>query len=83
MILPQEQENRPFLRRKRTLIVQGRRKKGRMTQLKQSNVEKVYPLCKDLSANPYHEMLAGELCLPSSKYIKKMLYLDKRTIGCP
>ena len=56
-------------------------KKGRMTQLEQINFKKVYLLCKDLSANPCHEMLVGELGLPLSKHFKvKMLYLDKRTI---
>jgi hypothetical protein len=42
--------------------------------LEQINFEKVYLLCKDLSANPCHEMLVGELCLPLSKHFKvKML----------
>jgi len=40
----------------------------------QSNFEKAYLLCKDLSANPCHEMLVGELFLPLSKHLKvKML----------
>jgi hypothetical protein len=42
--------------------------------LEQINFEKVYLLCKDLSANPCHEMLVGELGLPLSKHFKvKML----------
>ena len=45
--------------------------------LEQINFEKVYPLCKDLYANPCHEMLVGELGLPLSKHYKvKMLYLS-------
>jgi len=43
--------------------------------LEQINFEKVYLLCKDLSANPCREMLVGELGLPLSKHFKvKMLY---------
>ena len=46
----------------------------RATQLEQISFEKVYLLCKDLSANPCHEMLVGELGLPLSKHFKvKML----------
>ena len=42
--------------------------------LEQINFEKVYLLCKDLLANPCHEMLVGELGSPFSKYFKvKML----------
>jgi hypothetical protein len=42
--------------------------------LEQINFEKVYLLCKDLSANPCHEMLVGELGSPLSKHFKvKML----------
>jgi hypothetical protein len=42
--------------------------------LEQINFEKVYLLCKDLSANPCHETLAGGLRPPLSKRLKvKML----------
>ena len=41
-----------------------------MLGLEQINFEKVYLLCKDLSANPCHEMLVGELGLPLSKHFK-------------
>jgi len=55
-----------------------------MTQLKQINVEKVYPLCKGLSANPCQETLAGELCLPLSKHLKvKMLNWTKELLAAP
>jgi hypothetical protein len=37
------------------------------TPLEQINFEKVYPLCMELSANPCHKMLVGELGLPLSK----------------
>ena len=44
--------------------------------LEQINFEKVYLLCKDLPANPCHEMLVGELGSPLSKHFKvKMLYI--------
>ena len=43
-------------------------------RLERINFEKVYPLCKDLPANPCHEMLVGELGSPLSKHFKvKML----------
>ena len=42
--------------------------------LEQINFEKVYLLCKDLPANPCHEMLVGELGSPLRKHFKvKML----------
>ena len=44
--------------------------------LEQITFEKIYLLCKDLSANPCHEMLVGELCLPLSEHLKvKMLLM--------
>jgi hypothetical protein len=33
-------------------------------------------LGKDLSANPCREMLAGRLCLPLSKYLKREMRFD-------
>jgi hypothetical protein len=41
--------------------------------LEQFNFEKVGLLCKDLLANSCREMLAGELCSPSSKYFKRKM----------
>ena len=38
--------------------------------LEQINFEKVYLLCKDLRANPCHEMIVGELGSPLSKHLK-------------
>jgi hypothetical protein len=38
--------------------------------LEQINFEKVYLLCKDLSANPCHETLVGGLRPPLSKRLK-------------
>ena len=46
--------------------------------LEQINFEKLYLLCKDLSANPCHEMLVGELSLPLNKHFNvKMLWKKK------
>jgi hypothetical protein len=42
--------------------------------LERINFEKVYPLCKDLQANPCHEMLVGELGSPLSKHFKVKMF---------
>jgi hypothetical protein len=38
--------------------------------LEQINIENVYLLCKDLPANPCHEIVAGGLCPPLSDNLK-------------
>ena len=49
-------------------------RKTQLQYLEQINFEKVYLLCKDLPANPCHEMLVGELGSLLSKHFKvKML----------
>jgi hypothetical protein len=41
--------------------------------LERTNSEKVYPLRKDLPANPCREMLVGGLCPPYSKHLKRKM----------
>ena len=41
-----------------------------MVQLEQFTNEMSEPLCKDLSANPCHEIGVGELCSPLNDYFK-------------
>jgi len=48
----------------------GRAAERILQDLERINVEKVYPLSKDLSANPCHEMIVGELSSPLSKHLK-------------
>jgi hypothetical protein len=38
--------------------------------LEQMNIENVHLLCKDLPANPCHEIVAGGLCPPLSDNLK-------------
>ncbi len=42
--------------------------------LEQISFEKAYLLCKDLPANPCHEMLAGGLCPPLRKHLKVEMF---------
>jgi hypothetical protein len=40
------------------------------------NFDKVYPLCKDLPANPCREMPAGKFRPPASRHLKVQMLLQ-------
>jgi hypothetical protein len=54
-----------------------RRRAGLCPALEQFDFEKVGLLGKDLLANSCREMLAGELCPPSSKHFKRKNSLEQ------